>query len=67
MSNIFVAASRSAATGLKTLLLELGGPSYGVTGGDLNSRRPVNIFTHISNLWLTTLTAMAQWYKSYQS
>ncbi len=31
-----------AAAGLQTLLLEVGGPSYGVTGGDLNARRPVS-------------------------
>ncbi len=30
-----------AAAGLQTLLIEGGGPSYGVTGGDLDSRRPV--------------------------
>jgi cellobiose dehydrogenase (acceptor) len=30
-----------AEAGLSTLLLEAGGPSYGVTGGDLASRRPV--------------------------
>lgn len=29
-----------AKTGLSTLLLEGGGPSYGITGGDLNARRP---------------------------
>lgn len=32
-----------AQSGLKTLLLEAGGPSYGVTGGDLDSRRPVTL------------------------
>ena len=31
-----------SATGLKTLLVEGGGESYGITGGDLNSRRPVS-------------------------
>lgn len=36
-------ANRMAAAGLQTLLIEGGGPSYGVTGGDLNSRRPVCI------------------------
>lgn len=32
-----------AEAGLQTLLLEGGGPSYGITGGDLDSRRPVRI------------------------
>ncbi|KAH9214813.1 cellobiose dehydrogenase-like protein [Leptodontidium sp. 2 PMI_412] len=35
-----IVASRMAAAGLQTLLIEGGGPSYGVTGGDLNNRRP---------------------------
>ncbi|KAB8290425.1 hypothetical protein EYC80_010857 [Monilinia laxa] len=35
-----VVASRLSEAGLKTLLLEGGGLSYGVTGGDLDSRRP---------------------------
>ncbi|CZR70200.1 probable cellobiose dehydrogenase [Phialocephala subalpina] len=35
-----IVASRLAEAGVKTLLLEAGGPSYGVTGGDLDSRRP---------------------------
>ncbi|PBP23619.1 cellobiose dehydrogenase [Diplocarpon rosae] len=35
-----IVASRMAAAGLQTLLLEGGGPSYGVTGGDLDARRP---------------------------
>ncbi|KAK0100203.1 hypothetical protein ONS95_008542 [Cadophora gregata] len=35
-----IVASRMAEAGLQTLLLEGGGPSYGVTGGDLDSRRP---------------------------
>ncbi|APA07372.1 hypothetical protein sscle_02g021420 [Sclerotinia sclerotiorum 1980 UF-70] len=35
-----IVSSRLAEAGLKTLLLESGGPSYGVTGGDLNARRP---------------------------
>ncbi|KAG0646626.1 Cellobiose dehydrogenase [Hyphodiscus hymeniophilus] len=29
-----------ANSGLQTLVLEAGGPSYGITGGDLDSRRP---------------------------
>ncbi|KAF4632995.1 hypothetical protein G7Y89_g5127 [Cudoniella acicularis] len=33
-------ATRMAEAGLQTLLLEAGGPSYGITGGDLDSRRP---------------------------
>lgn len=37
-------ASRLSEAGLKTLLLEGGGVSYGVTGGDLNARRPVGLF-----------------------
>jgi cellobiose dehydrogenase (acceptor) len=36
----FEVAYRMAKTGLSTLLLEGGGPSYGITGGDLNARRP---------------------------
>ncbi|KAI9645265.1 hypothetical protein NHQ30_006000 [Ciborinia camelliae] len=35
-----VVASRLSEAGLKTLLLEGGGLSYGVTGGDLDLRRP---------------------------
>jgi len=35
-----IVASRMAEAGLQTLLLEGGGPSYGITGGDLDSRRP---------------------------
>ncbi|RAL60269.1 hypothetical protein DID88_000049 [Monilinia fructigena] len=35
-----VVASRLSEAGLKTLLLEGGGLSYGITGGDLDSRRP---------------------------
>ncbi|CZT42057.1 probable cellobiose dehydrogenase [Rhynchosporium secalis] len=35
-----IVAKRMADAGLQTLLLESGGPSYGVTGGDLDSRRP---------------------------
>lgn len=35
-----IVASRLAEAGLQTLLLEVGGPSYGVTGGDLSARRP---------------------------
>ncbi|KFZ17799.1 hypothetical protein V502_04398 [Pseudogymnoascus sp. VKM F-4520 (FW-2644)] len=35
-----IVATRLAEANLKTLLLEGGGPSYGVTGGDLSSRRP---------------------------
>ncbi|XMA10864.1 hypothetical protein WAI453_003655 [Rhynchosporium graminicola] len=34
-----IVAKRMADAGLQTLLLESGGPSYGVTGGDLDSRR----------------------------
>lgn len=36
-----------AAAGLQTLLIEGGGPSYGVTGGDLSTRRPVSILHSI--------------------
>ena len=36
-----------AEAGLQTLLLEGGGRSYGVTGGDLNSRRPVRSYISI--------------------
>src|SRR6266536_1829357 len=36
-----------ANAGLKTLLIEGGGPSYGVTGGDLNSRRPASLPTEV--------------------
>ncbi|TVY59260.1 Cellobiose dehydrogenase [Lachnellula cervina] len=35
-----IVATRMAEAGQKTLLLEAGGPSYGITGGDLDSRRP---------------------------
>ncbi|KAM3084171.1 hypothetical protein ACMFMF_001528 [Clarireedia jacksonii] len=35
-----IVASRLCEAGLKTLLLEGGGLSYGVTGGDLDARRP---------------------------
>ncbi|KAF7960397.1 hypothetical protein EAE96_000080 [Botrytis aclada] len=35
-----VVASRLSEAGLKTLLLEGGNQSYGVTGGDLDARRP---------------------------
>ncbi|OBT76414.1 hypothetical protein VF21_03666 [Pseudogymnoascus sp. 05NY08] len=35
-----IVATRLAEAKLNTLLLEGGGPSYGVTGGDLSSRRP---------------------------
>merc|ERR1711964_102463 len=35
-----IVASRMAEAGLQTLLLEGGGPSHGITGGDLDSRRP---------------------------
>ncbi|KAL3422248.1 fungal cellulose binding domain-containing protein [Phlyctema vagabunda] len=35
-----IVADRMSAAGFKTLLIEGGGPSYGVTGGDLNARRP---------------------------
>ncbi|KAH8596100.1 cellobiose dehydrogenase-like protein [Bisporella sp. PMI_857] len=35
-----IVADRLSAAGFSTLLLERGGPSYGVTGGDLNNRRP---------------------------
>ncbi|KFY56755.1 hypothetical protein V496_06654 [Pseudogymnoascus sp. VKM F-4515 (FW-2607)] len=35
-----IVATRLAEANLNTLLLEGGGPSYGVTGGDLSSRRP---------------------------
>ncbi|CAG8955443.1 hypothetical protein HYFRA_00010309 [Hymenoscyphus fraxineus] len=35
-----IVSTRMAQAGLKTLLLEAGGPSYGITGGDLDSRRP---------------------------
>lgn len=49
-----IAASRAAATGLQTLLIEQGGPSYGFTGGDateLNKRRPVSgIYFYKTNL-----------------
>lgn len=31
-----------SAAGLSTLLIEGGGESYGITGGDLESRRPVS-------------------------
>lgn len=31
-----------ANAGLQTLLLEAGGPSYGITGGNLDDRRPVS-------------------------
>lgn len=37
-----------AEAGLKTLLLEGGGLSYGVTGGDLDSRRPVSRLNRVS-------------------
>lgn len=37
-----IVSYRIAAAGLKTLLLEAGGLSYGITGGDLDSRRPVS-------------------------
>lgn len=30
-----------AEAGLKTLILENGGPTYGAFGGDLDARRPV--------------------------
>lgn len=39
-----IVASRLAEGGLKTLLLEAGGASYGITGGDLDARRPVSIY-----------------------
>ncbi|CZS91276.1 probable cellobiose dehydrogenase [Rhynchosporium graminicola] len=42
-----IVAKRMADAGLQTLLLESGGPSYGVTGGDLDSlliRIEINIF-----------------------
>ncbi|RDW80113.1 hypothetical protein BP6252_04751 [Coleophoma cylindrospora] len=35
-----IVADRMSAAGFSTLLIEGGGPSYGVTGGDLDSRRP---------------------------
>ncbi|KAL2059726.1 hypothetical protein VTL71DRAFT_10218 [Oculimacula yallundae] len=35
-----IVAKRMAEAGLQTLLLEGGGASYGITGGDLSSRRP---------------------------
>ncbi|TVY39581.1 Cellobiose dehydrogenase [Lachnellula subtilissima] len=35
-----IVATRMAEAGLQTLLLEAGGPSYGITGGDLDARRP---------------------------
>lgn len=41
---IWIVASRMAEAGFQTLLLEGGGLSYGVTGGDLDSRRPVRDF-----------------------
>lgn len=45
----FVVASRLAEAGLQTLLLEAGGPSYGVTGGNLTARRPVCLpYSHLS-------------------
>lgn len=40
----FTVASRLSEAGLKTLLLEGGGLSYGVTGGDLDLRRPVSVY-----------------------
>lgn len=40
-----IVASRLSEAGLKTLLLEGGNQSYGVTGGDLDARRPVS-FLH---------------------
>ena len=36
-----IVAERMSAAGKSTLLIEGGGPSYGITGGDLNIRRPV--------------------------
>ncbi|TVY27307.1 Cellobiose dehydrogenase [Lachnellula hyalina] len=35
-----IVATRMAEAGQNTLLLEAGGPSYGITGGDLDGRRP---------------------------
>src|SRR5450432_3583829 len=35
-----IVAHRMAEANLSTLLIEGGGPSYGVTGGNLNARRP---------------------------
>ncbi|TVY80503.1 Cellobiose dehydrogenase [Lachnellula suecica] len=35
-----IVGKRMADAGLRTLLLEAGGPSYGITGGDLDDRRP---------------------------
>ncbi|TVY36058.1 Cellobiose dehydrogenase [Lachnellula occidentalis] len=35
-----IVATRMAEAGLQTLLLEAGGPSFGITGGELEARRP---------------------------
>ncbi|KAG9244685.1 cellobiose dehydrogenase-like protein [Calycina marina] len=35
-----IVADRMSEAGLSTLLIEAGGPSFGITGGDLDSRRP---------------------------
>ncbi|TVY19966.1 Cellobiose dehydrogenase [Lachnellula arida] len=43
-----IVATRMAEAGLQTLLLESGGPSYGITGGDLDARRPS--WLHDTNL-----------------
>jgi hypothetical protein len=37
-----IVADRMAAAGRSTLLIEGGGASYGITGGDVDSRRPVS-------------------------
>lgn len=37
-----IVASRLSEAGLKTLLIEGGNQSYGITGGDLDARRPVS-------------------------
>jgi len=41
-TNMRIVADKMSAAGLATLLIEGGGESYGITGGDLDSRRPVS-------------------------
>jgi hypothetical protein len=53
-----------ANAGLQTLLLEAGGPSYGITGGDLNSRRPASIST-LSSVLTDKYSVMAERIKSH--